>query len=203
MTRINNLSTRIALTATLVLIFAGCYNQKKATLQHGKAVLVFPAIGADYCARVYPPRDTTITVHVSDSTKYKEIVEDLQGDLYISNQLIDSLVDALANGDTTCRKYAKVIIDLQKQLLTLKQKIITIPPVTTHEVVTNTVIDRAALDLCNIEKSKAIQLALDETAERKDWQAKAKKRFWIAAGLGTLIGLYLFFWIRKRFFAKK
>lgn len=185
-----------------LFILAGCYTEKKATNQHGRAVATFPEIGADYCARTYPPQPSIDSVFTSDSSKFKETIEGLQGDLYSASALTDSLINALANGDTTCRKYAQVIIELQKQIIALKQKVITLPPVTTHTEKTNTIVNTAEVDLWRIEVRRAIGLLEKKTAEYDKMKKARDKWRLIAIGLMVVLGLGLFFKIRKMF-AKK
>lgn len=189
----------------LLIILAnlfGCYSASKARQQFAKAAVAYPEIPADYCARIYPSKDTTITIEVSDSTKYKEVLEGLQGDLYSSNQLIDSLIFALQNGDTTCRKYASFILELQRQVISLKQKVITIPPITTHTKTIKTEINTAALDLANINLTRSLALSDEKTKEAASWKQKAKKRFWLLVGLSAAMVLGIVAMVRRKVMKK-
>lgn len=190
----------LILSILIVLILPGCYSEKLANRQVGKAGVYYPAILAKKARDIFPcvVKDSIQTISTSDSALYKDVVEELQGDLFTSNQLADSLIQALSEGDTTCRKYSAVIIELQRQIMALKQKVITIPPVTTITRIVEKVEDKAALYACESDKSKAIDLATDFKTKYEAADKKAKKRFWIIIGLSAAMALGIYASIRKK-----
>jgi len=151
--------------ATVLLLFimtlGGCYNQRKAAVQHGKAVATFPAIGADYCARVYPAKDSLIK---GDSVV---MFDTLWGEGVI-------IVDTLRLKDT-------LLITKQLPGKVITQRI--------RVVDTFRVVDKAALDLCSIERLSAITQLEKRTAEYDDMKAKRNKWRLIAIGLMVVLGL--------------
>lgn len=155
------------LLALVAMILPGCYNYRKAVTQHGRSVVTYPAIGADYCSRTYPCRDSLI-----------------KGDSVI---VYDTLYGAgeVTHDTTTVRDTVRVT------------KVVFRPVTVTKTVrITDTirVTDPAALDACTIAKDGAIRLAEDYKAEAAKWRETARTRFWIIAGIGAvgLIGLLLF-----------
>ena len=51
--------------------------------------------------------------------------------------------------------------------------------------------DRAALDLCAIERGRALAISTDKTIESDKWRKIARMRFWMLVGAGVVIGVYL------------
>lgn len=195
MTRIS-----LALATVLLLVFifwivsalTGCgYPMSKAKSQFAKASVAYPELPADYCARTYPPQIKSDTTFTSDSALYQQTIDELQGDLSNSNQTVDSLIKQLGVGDTACRKYLAIIIDLQKKIMALKQKVITLPPIVNTFHTKETVVNTAALDLCSINRDKAIGLLEKKTAEYDKWRAIAKKKVLhnVRDGLGYCFGI--------------
>ncbi len=172
-------------------VLCGCFSQKQAQKQFGRAVSTFPEIGADYCARTYP------VVAKTDSSDYlasKRAIDSLalaiKNDSILSNQereglLIeiqrirnsipgpkdcDSLYDALylLIAKQTARNDRLEIANRNLLLATNNLK-----PV--HD----TVINRAELDKCDIERGKALTIATEKTKESDKWRKIARIRFWI------------------------
>lgn len=158
----------------IILCLTGCYNLKKATLQHGKAVATYPQIGADYCARVYPPAiklikgDTVVSV----DTFWTE-----------GNTMYDTL--RVANTDT---------VRIIKTIQLAGTKII--ERTTIHDTVE--VVNTAALDLARIELGKALTIATDKTKEADKWRKIAKKRFWVILGMGAVMVLGIVAVVRRK-----
>lgn len=157
----------------IALIFTSCYGLKKATVQHGKAVATYPAIGADYCARIYPSRDSIRPGQVITTT--------------------DTLWSEGETRIDTIRVPGKPIevtktIILPGQTITIERlRVDTVR----HE-------NTAALDLANIEKRAAL-LALSTEQARADKYKKTSRRYLlILIGLGLLTGVWLFFKLRKK-----
>lgn len=158
----------------LSFILFGCYNQKKATTQFGKAVITYPIIGASYCANEFPVKDSTITdTLITTDTLY---VEPLPADTVM-----------IQDFDT-------VRIYITK---TLPAKIIT-NTVQIRDTIYQT--NTAALKLCEINRNQLTDLLIKTTAERDDFKAKAKKRgaiMWSTFGLIFLI-LGLTFYLKSK-----
>ena len=146
------------------MTLGGCYNQRKATVQHGKAVSTFPAIGADYCNRIYPCKDSVIK---GDSV----IVYDT-----LWGNTVDTITEVKVFEDTVI---VTKVIQLPGKVIT---KTITI---TDTMRVTNT----AALDLCSIER-KAATLSADAFRQERD-KYKSNRNWWrkVAIGLMIVLGL--------------
>jgi len=139
----------IALFALLLVIMPGCYNLKKANAQHGKAVTTFPAIGADYCARVYPAKDSLI---IGDSVVSYDTI-------YTGGQMF---FDTVQVKDTV-----RITTTIQLPAKTIIQKI--------RQIDTIVKINHAALDLCSIERRSAITQLEKKTAEYDDMKSKRNK----------------------------
>jgi len=140
--------------ATVLLLFVmtlgGCYNQRKATVQHGKAVATFPAIGADYCSRIYPCKDSV-----------------LKGDSVI---MYDTLWGNTIDTITEVKVFEDTVTIIKTVQLPGKVVTKTITITDTMRV-TNT----AALDLCSIERLSAITQLEKRTAEYDDMKSKRNK----------------------------
>lgn len=159
-----------AIAAILTIaVLTGCYGPKVAKKQHGRAVYSYPELGADYCARIYPP-DTTFlpgdtlrtfdTIHVGGSVHFDTVYSARRDTVYITKYI------QLPGTHTIERQ---VIRDTVRQ------------------------IDGAALDAANIERKRVTDLLAGETADRKKFQGRAKKYIWILiaiGGLGLIIGYF-------------
>ena len=156
----------------LLVLLSGCYGLKKATVQHGKAVATYPELGADYCARIYPSKDSII-----------------KGDSIIT---FDTLwQDGEIHFDTIYSRLRDTVFITQfTPGKTVFQTIWAVDTI----FQTNT----AALDLCSIERGKAITLLEAKTAESDKWKKIAKKRFWIILAMGAGIALGIFVAFRKK-----
>ena len=157
----------------LCILLSGCYNQRKATSQFGKAVTAYPKIGADYCAITYPPKEKLI-----------------KGDSVI-------VLDTIYTGGETFfdTVYTSPDTVLITKTVTLPAKVIN-KTITLHDtlVVENT----AALKSCQLDNSKMLSLLHDKTKEADKWRKTAKKRFWIIAGMGAAMALGLFLALRRK-----
>jgi len=155
-----------------IIVLSGCYSRQKAVKQHGRASATYPEIAADYCARIYPAKDSLI-----------------KGDSIVITDTI--YTGGLTSFDTTIVMETKYIT-----------KTIQLPGTKIIERIfkTDTVVrvDRAALDLCSIERGKALTIATDKTKEADKWRAIARKRFWLLVGLGAAMALGIFAMIRKK-----
>lgn len=158
----------------LIVTAAGCYTLPKAKTQHGKAVSTFPVIGADFCARVYPCLPSEIR---SDTVT---VFDTLWGE-----PTIEVLTDTLKFNDTL-----RIVKTVQ-----LPSKTIT-RTVTIRDSIR--VIDKAALDKCEIERKQETTRANSEQQLKEKFRGQRNKAYFIIAGLGLLIGLWAFFRFRKR-----
>lgn len=153
----------------VILVLSGCYSFDKANKQHGRAVATFPTIGADYCARVYPPQDSVI-----------------KGDSVI---VIDTLTLPGTVTTDTVQVLGTDTIRITKTV-TLPAKEI-IKTVYIHD--TALVVDRAALDACNIEKRQLTAALGTEQARADKYQSQARTRGWALLGLLAAGGVWLYF----------
>ncbi len=146
----------------ICLILSGCFSQKQAQKQFGKVAAVYPGIPADYCARVYPPKESLIIG--KDSIR----VDTLWGDVIIRDTLVERKVDTVRIYYTT-QLPGKVITKTSVRVDTIYQE------------------NKARVDLLNIDLGKALTIATDKTKESDKWRRIAKIRFWIIAGLGAVL----------------
>lgn len=159
---------------TSAVLFSGCYSLNKAKSQFGRATVAFPELPADYCARTYPPKIEA--VKGKDSVR----VDTLWG----AGELV-VIRDTLRSRDTI---WIKTVERLPGQVIT---KTVLRTDTIYQE-------NRAALDLCGIERGKAIMAADREHGQATKWRAIARKRFWIIAGMGFVIALGVFGFLRKK-----
>lgn len=160
-----------------ILSLPSCYNQKKATVQHGRAVTTFPIIGAEYCANNFKPKDSLIK---GDSIiKFDTI--------FVGGEVI---VDTVRSLDTI-----RIIKTVQ-----LPGKVIT---KTVVIVDTIRIESTAKLAVCRDELGKVIGLLVAKTAESEKWKGKSRKHFWIMSGLGLLLLIIGGLKIRSMFKPKK
>lgn len=132
-----------------ILLLTSCYNQRKATTQHAKAVTAYPKIGADYCASTFPVKDTIIR----DTTR-----------------TVDTLiVDGLTTTDTVIWMDTVRITTVK----TLPSKIIT-----NTVYIRDTIIrqNTAALKACEIDKNVTIGLLKQQTDEAVKYKGQARTR---------------------------
>lgn len=161
------------LTIFLVaVLLSSCYSKRKATSQFSRAAVAYPELPADYCAKTYPVKDSLIkgdTIVVTDT-------------IYTGGNV---------SFDTTIVMDTKYIT-----------KTIQLPGTKIIERIykTDTVFreNKAALDLCAIERRNALQLATDKTKEADKWRKIAKKRFWIILAMGASMALGIFAMVRRK-----
>ena len=158
-----------AVLILLPLILAGCYSQRKAKSQFSKAATAYPELPADYCARTYPPKEKV--VKGADSLIFDTI--------YTPGETI---TETYYNQDTVYYHTKEI---LPGQVISRTQ--LRVDTIYTE--------NRAALDLCSIERGKAISLLQDKTKEAAKWKRRAVTRFWIITGMG--LG-FLFFLLAKQ-----
>lgn len=207
---------RHLLILAILVVISSCYTERKARDQFSKAAIAYPIIPAEYCADEYPAKAKT------DSTQYKNSkaiidtlnarLEKLKRDSLISDSereiliveieriknSIPNHVDCDSITDAVYRLAAREKQrgdQLQKAYDNLSKASTNVKPVI------DTVVDNAALDLCNIER-RAISLSFEAEQKRADkYQGQAKKRGMIMWGLiaGLLIaaGTWIYFKIRK------
>lgn len=164
----------ILIYGLIIVLLSGCYSISKAKSQFSRAAVAYPELPADYCARTYPPRDTVV--------KGKDSIR------------VDTLWGA---GETF------IIRDTLKSRDTIWIKTVERLP---GQVITRTVLrtdtvyqeNRAALDLCSIERGRAIAISTEKTKEADKWRKIARKRFWVIAGMGLIIVFGLFGFLRKK-----
>lgn len=193
-----------------VLLLTGCYSRKKAQVQHGRAVSTFPEIGADYCARTYP------VIAKTDSTGYKDskrVIDSLANAIKTDSLLSDKERDRLINEvalirasiphSENCDSLYDALYRLAAQQVARADRLQgintqLIQAANNLKPIRDTIVDHAALDLCNITRNNAILLATDYKTKYDKWRDIAKKRFFIILGMGLVIALGLFGMIRKR-----
>lgn len=164
------------LTLLLLFVATGCYTKQKATSQFGKAAAAYPELPADYCARTYPSSTDTVV---------KGVTTTVFDTIYTGGE---TLFDTVVVMDT---KYITKTIQLPgTKVIERTVRVDTVEKVSTKLL--------AALDLCSIERGKAITLATDKTKEADKWKRIAKRRFWIIAGMGAAMALGLFVALRRK-----
>lgn len=156
----------------LALILSGCYNQKKATVQHGRAVATYPEIGADYCARTYPP-DTKV----------------IPGDTVITFDTIYTGGDIHFDTVYSSSRDTVYITRFVQGPHTIERQII-------HDTIR--IVDAAALDAANIDRKRITNLYEGEISERKKYQKRSRNYLWVLIAIGVLTLGGLYFKLRKR-----
>lgn len=182
----------------LVVLFSSCYTAKKAKAQFGKSVTAYPILGADYCSRTYP------TVPKTDSSAYiasKKAIDSLAGALRADSLLsqqerdrliveiqriraaipepqnCDSLFDAIYRLAAQEKQRADKLQDANYKLIVAANSL---------KPIIDTVVDKAALDKCEIIRDEAVQTATREHTELLAWKGKARKRMWMLIGIGIV-----------------
>lgn len=140
----------------------------KAKGEFGRAVTSFPEIGAEYCAITYPVK----TIHGKDSIT------------------VDTLWGSGETVFDTVYSHSKDTVYVTRFIRgnTIRETITRI----------DTVVNTAEIAACRLQQGKIVDLLTDKTAEELKWRKKAKNRFWVIAGMGGAIGLWLFLFIRKK-----
>lgn len=159
----------VALLWVVSAFCTGCYSQKKATQQHGRAVSTYPVIGADYCARTYPCEPGPVR---SDTTT---VYDTLWGAAEI-------ITDTIRATDTI---YIFKSVQLPGRIITRT--------VTIRDTVQ--IKDRAELDKCAIQRDEAITRAEKEQVLKEKYQRRSRHYLYALIGIGAagLIWLILFF----------
>lgn len=154
------------------ILLVGCYSQRKATSQFAKASIAYPEILAKTCATTYPVKTDTIV---------KGVTQIKLDTLYMGDTYYDT-VYSFHRDTVFITKYlpGKTIIQTNFRTDTVYKE------------------NTAALDLCAINRDKAIGLLDIKTKEYDKWRAIAKKRFFIILGMGLIIALGLFGFVRKK-----
>lgn len=151
-----------------VLFLFGCYTERKAKEQFGKAVSSYPEIGSNFCAITYPPKDTTIR----DTTRTSETI-------YLPGEERTDTVKVLDTIRIT--KTIKLPGSHTRDTVWI----------------TNTVkvTDQAALKSCDLERQKVVNLLVAKTADydkmkktRNIWMIIAICCF-VIIGVGTYLKL--------------
>lgn len=158
----------ICVIVIITVLLPGCYNQRKATSQFSRAAIAYPAIPAEYCATMFPAKDSTIrdTTLISDT-------------LYIEGE---TTTDTIKVNDTVRITTVKT---LPGQTITN----------TVH--IRDTVIreNTAAVKAANIERGKVTDLLVLQTASTG--KAKKQRNIWMIIAICSLavnaIGIYLKF----------
>lgn len=164
------------ITICILFIFiSGCYSEKKARQQFGKAAAAYPTIPAEYCAQTFPPQKEFIRGKDSVIRVIDTILEDNAGVTY----------DTVISHDT-------VVITKTHQL---PNKIITKTFVRTDTVYAE---NKAALQACNLALRASVQNEGVERKEADKWRKIALRRFWIIVGLGVGIVLWMFALVRRK-----
>lgn len=158
----------------LSLIFCGCYSRPVAVKQHGRAAATYPDIAADYCARVYPAKDSLI--QGATITRVDTLLD--SGEVII-------IRDTLRSHDTVYIRITKVLPG-------------TVITRTIHRTDTVYIENTAALELSRGNERKAVAGWNVETNERKKYQGRARKYLFGLIGAGALVGLWIFFKFRKK-----
>lgn len=161
----------------LLVCLAGCYNQKKAQRNFSRAAINYPEIPAQYCSNAFPVKE--IIREGKDS-----ITTDT---LWVQGETVRDTIkkDSVIYITTTIQLPGKVI--------------------TNNFYKTDTIVkeNTAKLEACEIERRKVIALLETQTNKADKWQAIAKKRFWIIAGLSALLIFGLISTIKSKVYAAK
>lgn len=155
-----------------VLSLCSCYTPRKAKGDFGKAVTAYPEIGATFCAITYPAKDSLIKGDsiVTYDTLWGE--GEIHFDTIYSRSKDTVYITKFIHGN--------IIRETIRTTDTVR------------------VVDMAALTSCRLEQGKIVDLLTDKTAEVSALRKLAKKRFWVIAGMGAAIGLWLFLFIRRK-----
>lgn len=198
-----------------ILSLPSCYNQKKATVQHGRAVTTFPIIGAEYCANEYPVKTKT------DSTAYKNskniidsLAKALKEDSVITKAERDAMIKLIQSLENrpietkNCDSLSEAVYKLAAKEMARGDRLQEINnrliiAANNLQPIRDTIENTAKFEVCRDELGKVIGLLVAETAEVKKWKAKSKKHFWIMSGLGLLLLIIAGLKIRSMFKPKK
>lgn len=198
---ITRVATLIIVVGILLLILwalSGCYSIKKAEQQVNRAAVSYPVLLAKKARSLFPcDTSSTVTMTSSDSLGYQSVIDQLIEEINrLSGALGDTVIIAIP-GDTTCTAEMAIIRSLRKQIADLKPKIIRLPPIHDTVRIRTSVIDQAAVQVCQSELSKVIAAFEPVMGERDKWKKKAKSRFWIILAMGAVIGVSVFAKVRS------
>jgi hypothetical protein len=190
-------------------LFAGCITAKKAEKKADKLRIKQPEVMAKFTRTHFPciiTKDSVIS-YVTDDSLWIEVLTQLQGDLWWSYMLQDSLLNELSK-DTQCVHFADDIAKLKKENLTLSDKLKNIPPVIKTVEKIRTVEDRAITEPLRwqVDNLLAILLKKDEDIRELKEKAVAEntlKKAWRSRALWTwfllFVGLAGGYFLRKTF----
>lgn len=155
----------------LALILTGCYGPKQARNQFAKAVAYDQGLAADYCATTYPVKETVI--QGKDIVKYDT--------LWGEGEVITRTVIERVRDTVYTTRYL--------QGNTIRETVIR----------TDTIVkeNTAALAAARIDNTRLTGLLVDKTAYGDKWREIARKRFWIIVALCAIVGIGLYFKIKK------
>jgi hypothetical protein len=109
----------------LLVLLIGCTTEKKVTKWNES----HKDRAAKYCSEVFPclpgKPDSIIKFLPGDTAGYNQAILELQQNLDIVNEINDSLIRVLI-ADTSCKKYAAAVEDLQRQNDKLKHNVRTV-----------------------------------------------------------------------------
>jgi hypothetical protein len=206
--------TGMALMILIGVILSGLtscgYTRDKAQSAHGRAVTSFPEIGAAFCADKYPVRvRTDSTGYLASRRTIDSLAQVLRDDSLITVFERESLMaeidriraempmpedcDSLSEGI-----YRLVAKERQRGDRLQRANEGLIRAVGSLKPIRDTVENTARVRECEIIRDKAVLLAEDYKKEAAEWKAKAKKRFWVIAGMGAAMALGLFLAIRRK-----
>lgn len=157
----------------LSVIITGCYTQEKAKRQFSRAAVYDPAIGAEFCALTFPARDSILP----GTTITKTDTAWIEGEFRIDTVFV-----------------AGKPIEVTKTII-LPGKVITNTIFRTDTIYRE---NTAALELSRMNE-RAMVLALNtEQVRANKYAGQAKKRLLALIGAGALLGLWLFFKLRRK-----
>lgn len=137
----------------------------------------YPEIPANYCATTYPVKEVLI------KGKDSIVTDTLYGEGEIIRDTINSRDTVFIYN--TVRLPGSVINKTVYKTDTIKKE------------------GGALFALCSIERSKLISLLQDKSQQVETLKKKAKKRFWTIAAMGSVILLFFFYRLKKRFYDKR
>lgn len=206
----------ILIYGLLIVLLSGCYSISKAKSQFSRAAVAYPELPADYCARTYP------VIAKTDSSDYKKGLYILDSLIKLSGVkssseltdeerenllgMINSIRLAIPEPEN-CDSLSEAIYRLaakERQRGDYLQRVNSdlILAAKNLKPVHDTIIDRAALDLCGIERGRAIAISTEKTKEADKWRKIARKRFWVILGMGAGMALGVFLLVRRKLVKK-
>lgn len=183
----------------LSIILFSCSTLKQDIKNVDKAAVRHPEILAKKARDLFPcVTSKGDTIWISDSAAYNQVLLELQTDNFNMSVARDSMYNELSKikEDTTCFAlvdlYTKIIGNLKADIINKDKKIKNLPPIIVTKTIVDTVLDKAALETCEVERRTTLTLLQKKTTESDEWHGKAKKRYYIMWGLilllATIIG---------------